>query len=242
MSEDLNFFKSNPSLEKNEGTSGKNERKDETTLENLEETSPTLEQRPESEMPDGVAGSKEKNLQIKGGNVWARYRGILYNLGSENPKEAFVGYYGRIPFFPFPEDLEEVIAYLVKQGDLNLEQAQQIREKYKIADLQRRTPYIEYYPTTGEISLVIIDDGYDLDYTQYWLSPLGYCRRYDFVTREGYLLPSSTVLSILESRRDTMDPEEFDKLIKTFTSAQQKIDLTYEYNRIEDPRLVYDDP
>jgi len=119
---------------------------------------------------------EQEMLEIEGNNIRANYKGKRYNLGSENPELAFYAYDNKIhTFFPSPQEIEEVVAHFKKRGDINEAQAQQILERYRIADAGRKTPKIEYDPETSEIKRVTIKDGYGEDAIEYWLSPPGYC-------------------------------------------------------------------
>lgn len=198
-----------------------------------------------------VQGPYEQEMfEIAENSVWANYRGNRYNLGSDNPEFAFTTYDDKSnTFFPSPQEIEEVIAHFVESGSLNKAQAQQIRERYKIAESQRKSPKIENDPTTNEIRRVTIKDGYGKSATEYWLSPSDCCWRvnmeeYKKAFREMSLNPQrirrayeylryqtpisgSEVLSILESRRGTMEPEEYEKLIGFFSGVKDKIDQVY---------------
>ncbi|MCS7091738.1 MAG: hypothetical protein NZM26_00075 [Patescibacteria group bacterium] len=179
-----------------------------------------------------VQGPYEQEMfEIAENSVWAHYRGNRYNLGSGNPEFAFRAYDDKLgTFFPSPQEIEDVIAHFVQSGNLGPSQAQQIRERYKIADSQRKSPKVEYDPQTNEISRVTIKDGYGKDMIEYWLSPSGHCWRvnmeeYKKALRERFLNPqrvitdayehfryqtplssSEVLLSILESRRETVEP------------------------------------
>ncbi len=199
-----------------------------------------------------VQGPYEQEMfEITENSIWAHYKGNRYNLGSDNPDFAFSAYDDRVDtFFPAPQEIEQVIAHFVERGNINEAQAQQIRERYKIADSQRKSPKVEYDPKSQEISRVTIKDGYGKDAIEYWLSPSGYCWRvnmeeYKKAFREMSLNPQRTrtdayeylryqtpisgsqVLSILESRRETMDPKEYEKLSSFFSGAREKIDQVY---------------
>lgn len=194
---------------------------------------------------------EQEMFEIVENGIWAHFRGNRYNLGSENPEFAFNAYDDKIePYFPSPQEIEEVIAHFMKRGDINEAQAQQIRERYKIADARRKSPIVEYDPKTQEIKGVTIEDGYGKDAVKYWLNPSGYCCRVNMeefkkALREmslnprrpitdpyGYLryqtpLSGFEVLSILESRKETMEPEEYEKLVVFFKGLKDKIDQVY---------------
>jgi len=199
-----------------------------------------------------IQGPYEQEMfEITENSVWAHYRGNRYNLGSENPEFAFNAYDDKInTFFPSPQEIGEVVAHFRERGDINEAQAQQILERYKIADAGRKSPKIEYDPKTSEISGVTIKDGYGEDAIEYWLNPSGYCWRvnmkeYEKALREMSLNPrrmgtdayeylryqtpisSSQVLSILESKKGTMKPEEYEELIGFFNGIRNKIDEVY---------------
>ncbi|MCX7928764.1 MAG: hypothetical protein N2558_03730 [Patescibacteria group bacterium] len=199
-----------------------------------------------------VQGPYEQEMfEIAENSVWAHYRGNRYNLGSDNPEFAFRAYDDKCDtFFPSPQEIEDVIAHFVQSGNLDSAQAQQIRQRYKIADSQRKSPKVEYDPKTNEIIRVTIKDGYGKDEIEYWLNPFGNCWRvnmkeYKKVLRKSFLnsqrirtdayqhlryqtpLSSSEVLFILESRRETMEPEQCEKLIRLFSSVKDKIDQVY---------------
>lgn len=198
-----------------------------------------------------VQGPYEQEMfKIEGNSVWAHFRGNRYNLGSENPEIAFSANDDKFDtFFPSPQEIEEVIAHFMKRGDINEAQAQQIRERYKIADARRKSPKVKYDPKTQEISSVTIKDGYGKDEIEYWLYPSGYCWRVNMeefkkaasemllnpqriITayehlRYQTLISGSQVLSILESRKETMKPEEYEKLVVFFNGVRDKIDQVY---------------
>jgi len=196
-----------------------------------------------------VQGPYEQEMfEITENSMWAHYKGNRYNLGSDNPDFAFSAYDDRVDtFFPAPQEIEQVIAHFVERGKINEAQAQQIRERYKIADSQRKSPKVEHDPKSQEISRVTIKDGYGKDAIEYWLSPSGYCwkvnmEEYKKAFREMSLNPQRTrtdayehlryqtpisgsqVLSILGSRRETMDPKEYDQLFAFFSGVREKID------------------
>lgn len=199
-----------------------------------------------------VQGPYEQEMfEIAENSMWAHYKGNRYNLGSDNPDFAFSAYDDKIDtFFPSPQEIEEVITHFFERGNINEAQAQQIRERYKIADSQRKSPKVERDPKSQEISRVTIEDGYGKDAIEYWLSQSGYCWRvnmeeYKKAFREMSLNPQRTrtdaykylryqtpisgsqVLSILESRRETMNPKEYEKLFSFFSGAREKIDKVY---------------
>lgn len=193
----------------------------------------------------------QEMFEIAENSVWAHYGGNRYNLGSDNPEFAFSAYDDKVDtFFPSPQEIEEVVAHFIERGNLDEAQAQQIRERYKIADSQRKAPEVEHDTKSQEISRVTIKDGYGKSAFEYWLSPSGYCWRvnmegYKKAFREMSLNPQRTrtdayeylryqtpisgseVLSILESRRETMEPEEYEKLIGFFSGVKDKIDQVY---------------
>lgn len=131
-------------------------------------------------------------------------------------------------------------------------QAQQIKERYRVADSQRKSPKIEYDPESKKISRVTIKDGYGEDEIEYRLNPQsGYCwkvdlEEYNKASREVLLNPQrvvtnsyeylryqtplsgSKVLRILESREETMDPEEYKKLFFIFSEVKEIIDQRYD--------------
>jgi len=194
---------------------------------------------------------EQEKFEIAENSVWAHYRGNRYNLGSESPEFAFNAYDDKVDtFFPSPQEIAEVVAHFGERGDITEAQVQQILERYRIADAGRRSPKIEYDPKTSEISRVTIKDGYDKDAIEYWLNPSGYCWRvnmeeYKKAFREMSLNPKglrtdayehlryqtplsgSQVLSILESRKETMELEEYEKLLGFFGGARDKIDKIY---------------
>lgn len=199
-----------------------------------------------------VQGPYEQEMfEIVENSIWANYRGNRYNLGSDNTESAFNAYDDKVEtFFPSPQEIEDVITHFVERGNLNQAQAQQIRERYKIADSQRKAPKVEYDPKTGEVRRVTIKDGYGKSAIEYWLSPSGYCwivnmEEYKKAFREMLLNPrrirtdayeylrhqtplsGSEVISILESRKETMEPEEYEKLLGFFSSIKDKIDQVY---------------
>jgi len=194
---------------------------------------------------------KEK-FEIAENEIYAHYKGNRYNLGSEDPEFAFNAYDDKFDtFFPSPQEIEEVVTHFKERGDINKAQAQQILERYRIADARRKSPKIEYDPKTSEIKGVTIKDGYGKGAIEYWLNPSGYCwqvnmeeykkalremllnpRRtitdaYDEYLRYQTPLSGSQVLTILESRKDTMKPEEYEKLISFFSGLRNKIDQVY---------------
>ena len=200
-----------------------------------------------------VLGPYEQEMfEIAKNGVWAHFKGNRYNLGSEDPEFAFNAYDDKVDtFFPSPQEIEEVVAHFRERGDINEAQAQQILERYIIADARRKSPKIEYDPKTSEISRVTIKDGYGKDAIEYWLSPSGYCWRvnmeeYKKAFREMSLNPrrmktdayeylryqtplsSSQILSILESRKEMMKPEEYEKIIGFFIGVKDKIDQVYQ--------------
>lgn len=121
---------------------------------------------------------EQEMLDITENSVWAHYKGNRYNLSSDDPEVAFFACDDKYnTFFSSPTQIEEVVTHFVKRGNLNQAQAQQIREKHKIADTERKSPKVEYDPKTKEISSVIIKDGYGKDAIEYWLKPSGYCWR-----------------------------------------------------------------
>jgi hypothetical protein len=198
-----------------------------------------------------VLGPYEKEMfEIAENNIWAYYRGNRYNLGSENPEFDFYAYDNKVDtFFPSPQEIEEVVAHFKERGDINEAQAQQILERYRIADARRKSPKIEYDPKTSEITQVTIKDGYGKDEIEYWLSPSGYClrvnmKKYKKALKEMSLNPqrrqddyellryqtplsSSQILSILESRKEMMELEEYEKIIGFFSGIKDKIDQVY---------------
>lgn len=199
-----------------------------------------------------VQGPYEQEMfEIAENSVWAHYNGNRYNLGSDSPEFAFSAYDDKVDtFFPSPQEIEQVVAHFVERGNINEAQAQQIRERYKIADSQRKSPKVEHDPKSQEISRVTIKDGYGKDEIEYWLSPSGYCWRvnmeeYKKAFREMSLNPQRTrtdaheylryqtpisgsqVQTILESRRETMDPKEYEKLFSFFSGIREKIDQVY---------------
>ncbi len=198
-----------------------------------------------------VQGSCEQEMiEIAENSMWAHYKGNRYNLGSDNPEFAFIADDNVDTFFPSPEEIEEIIAHFTQRGDINEAQAQQIRERYKIADSQRKSPKVERDPNSQEISRVTIKDGYGKNAIEYWISPSGYCWRvnmeeYKKAFREMLLNPlrtrtdpyeyfryqspisSSEVLFILESRKETMESEEYEKLVGFFNAIRDKIDQVY---------------
>lgn len=208
-----------------------------------------------------VAGPYEQEMfEIAENSIWAHYRGNRYNLGSDNPEFAFRAYDDKVDtFFPSLQEIEEVITHFVERGNLDQAQAQQIRERYKIADSQRKTPKVEHDTKSQEISRVTIKDGYGKSAFEYWLSPSGYCwkvnmEEYKKACREMSLNPQrirtddyeylryqtpisgSEVLSILESRRGTMELEEYEKLIGFFSGVKDKIDQVYNQQQTFRPR------
>ena len=201
-----------------------------------------------------VKGPYEQEMfKIAENSVWAHYNGNRYNLGSDNPEFAFSAYDDRIhTFFPSPQEVEEVVAHFLERGNLDQAQAQQIRERYKIADFQRKAPKVEYDQRTTEISRVTIREGYGKSAIEYWLGPSGYCWRVNMEeykkaliemslnpqrTSDEYLryqtpryqtpISGSQVLSILESRKETLAPEEYEKLLGFFSGVRDKIDQVY---------------
>jgi len=210
-----------------------------------------------------VLGPYEQEMfKIAENDIWAHYRGNRYNLGSENPEFAFNAYDDKVDtFFPSPQEIEEVVAHFRERGDINEAQAQQILERYRIADAGRKSPKIEYDPKTSEISRVTIKDGYGKDAIEYWLSPSGYCWRvnmeeYKKALREMSLNPqrirgayeflryqtplsSSQILSILESRKEMMEPEEYEKIIGFFIGIKDKIDQVYQLMSLMSKKSSY---
>ncbi len=199
-----------------------------------------------------VKGPYEQEMfEMAENSVWAHFKGNRYNLGSENPEFAFNAYDDKVDtFFPTFQEINDVLMHFVKSGDLDETQAQQIRERYKIADVRRKSPRVEHDPKTQEISRVTIVDGYGKDVTEYWLSPSGYCWRvnmeeYKKAFREMSLNPQrirtdayehlryqtplsgSEVISVLESRKETIEPEEYEKLLVFFGNVRDKIDQIY---------------
>ncbi len=116
-----------------------------------------------------VQGPYEQEMfEIAENSMWAYYNGNRYNLGSDDPGSAFNAYDDKLYiFFPSPQEIEQVVAHFVKRGNINEAQAQQIIEKYKIADSQRKSPKVEYDSKSQEISRVIIKDGYGKDAIEY---------------------------------------------------------------------------
>lgn len=132
----------------------------------------------------------------------------------------------------------------MRRGDLNWKQAREIIKGYKIVDSQRKSPKVEYDPETQGISRVTIKEGYGEDEIEYWLLPSGYCwkvnmKKYREAFRERLLNPRSLksgsseyqtllfsreVLSILKSRRGTLEPEEYEKLLNFFEGIKDRID------------------
>lgn len=199
-----------------------------------------------------VQGPYEQEMfEIEENSMWAYYKENRYDLGSDNPEFAFYAYNDTDDtFFPSPEEIEEVIAHFTQRGDINEAQAQQIRERYKIADAERKSPKVEYDIKTSEISHVKINDGYGKDAIEYWLSPSGYCWRvnmeeYKKALKKAFLNPKriitdpyeyliyqtpisgTQVLSILESRKGMMEPEEYERLVGFFQDVRDKIDQVY---------------
>lgn len=193
---------------------------------------------------------EQEKFEIVNNSIWVNYNGNRYNLGNDNPKFAFIAYDDKgNPFFPSPQEIEDVITHFVERGDLDQTQAQQIRERYKDADSQRKSPKVEYDPKTGEINQVIIKDGYGESEIEYYLNSSGYCYKVNTkehrkafreislnpqrIRREIYIqLSSSEVLSILESRKETMEPEEYKKLFEFFNGIKDKIDQQYQQSLV----------
>lgn len=191
---------------------------------------------------------EQEMLDIAESSVWAHYKGNRYNLGSDNPKFAFFACDDKVcTFFPSPQEIEEVVTHFVERGNLDQAQAQQIRERYKIADTRRKSPKVEYDPKTQEISKVTIKEGYGKEETEYWLGSSGYCWRVNMegfkkAFEESMLNPTrprrdayeyfryqtpisgAEVLSLLESRKGTMDLKEYKKLFNFFSGIKEKID------------------
>ena len=194
---------------------------------------------------------EQEKFEIAENSVWAHYRGNRYNLGSENPEFSFSAYDYKIDtFFPALQEIEKVVAHFKERGDISEAQAQQILERYRLADTRRKSPKIEYDPKTSEISRVTIKDGYGKDAVEYWLNPSGYCwrvnmeeykkafrkmllnpqkRRADAYEHLRYQIPlsGSQVLTILESRKETMEHGEYEKLFRFFSGVKDKIDEVY---------------
>ena len=200
---------------------------------------------------DTTQGPYEQEMfQIAENDVWAHFRGNRYNLGSENPEFAFRAYDDEFDyFFPSPQEINDVIAHLVKRGHINEEQAQQIRVRYNTADARRKSPKVEYNPETQEISRVTIEDGYAKNAVAYWLNASGYCFKVDMVEykkaltkmmlsqqdtlkgADGYRyifpIPSTEVSIILARREETMEPDEYNKLVVFFSNLSQKINQAH---------------
>ena len=189
---------------------------------------------------------EQEKLEITENGIWAHFKGNRYNLGSKDPDFAFmVNDDTRNSFFPSPQEIEEVITHFMKCGDIDEALAQQIREGYKIADARRKSPKVKYNPETNEILKVTIKDGYGKDEVEYWLYSSGYCwkanmEEYIRAVREMMLNPkgadldafktpisSSQFLVILKSRRKTMDPKEYKKLVGFVKGMRDKIDQLY---------------
>jgi hypothetical protein len=201
---------------------------------------------------------KEK-FEIAENEIYAYYKGNRYNLGSEDPEFAFNAYDDKFDtFFPSPQEIEEVVAHFKERGDINEAQAQQILEKYRIADARRKSPKIEYDPKTSEIKRVTIKDGYGKDEIEYWLSSSGDYWRVDIEEYKKALrgislnpqrketnayeylkyqtpLSSSQILSILESRKEMMKPEEYEKLISFFKGIRDKMMKKYKLGSNKPP-------
>lgn len=201
-----------------------------------------------------VQGLYEQEMFIIGENgVWAHYNGNRYNLSKDNPQFAFSAFDDKCHiFFPSPQEIENVIIHFIERGNLDQAQAQQIKEGYKVADSQRKSPKVEYDPETKEISRVTVKGGYGKSEIEYWLNSSGYCWRVDMekyrkilgqiglgsqsISTEDYdgnlryqtSLSGSEVLYILESRIDTMEPEEYEKLLGFFRGLKDKIDQVYD--------------
>lgn len=198
-----------------------------------------------------VQGPYEQEVfEIAENSIWAHFKGNRYNLGSEDPEFAFNAYDDKVDtFFPSPQEIDEVLSHFLASGKITTGQAQQIKERYEIADKRRKSPKVEYDLKTQEISRITIKDGYGKDAIEYWLGTSGYCWRVNmeeykkaFRDREMSLNPQrsrtdayeylryqtplsgSQVLSILESRKELMKPEEYEKLLSFFSGVRDKID------------------
>ena len=191
---------------------------------------------------------EEGKFEISANGIWAHYNGNRYNLGSDDPEFAFYAYDDEFnSFFPSPKEIEEVINYFMKKGFIDEKQAQKIREKYKIADIQRQSPKIQY-DENGRISKVDIEDGYGEDVIQYWITSSGYCWRVEmeeykkairkiFLNRESTginfrcqtPINSDEILSVLKKREEIMKPEEYQQLIGFVESIKDKIDSVYSF-------------
>lgn len=199
-----------------------------------------------------VKGPYEQEMfETEENNAWAHYKGNRYNLGNDDPESAFNAYNDRYDvFFPSPQEIDEVLSHFVSSGDITNKRVQQIKEKYEVADKRRKSPKIEHDSKTKEIDRVVIKDGYGKDEFEYRLGSSGYCWR---VNMEGYKrafremsfnpqriridahehlryqapLSGVEVLSILESRKETLKKEEYKKLHRFFKGIRNKIDKAY---------------
>jgi len=194
---------------------------------------------------------EQEKFETSANNIWAQYRDKRYNLGSDNPKWDFYRYSEGNTFslFPPPQEIDEVLAHFVKCGDVTEEQAQQLKARYKIADTRRQIPKIDYDPETQQIKLVKFRENYDENETEYVLGAAGGCwkvnvKRFQEATIKKGLEPGrawnsgdsrryqsplsgSQVLSVLESRKETTDPEEYKKLLGFFSGMKDRIDQVY---------------
>lgn len=182
-------------------------------------------------------------IEITKNSILVNYCGNRYNLSYNNTKFIFKAYnYKGDPFVPFPQEIEDVVTHFVERGNLDQVQAKQILEKYELFDFQRKSPKVEYNLKTKEISRVVIEDGYGKDVIEYWLNPFGYCfkvnmEKYRKAIKESLLNPKIQnfddseyqeslsrvdILSILESRKEMMEPEEYKKVFNFFKDVKNQ--------------------
>jgi hypothetical protein len=62
----------------------------------------------------------QEKFEIEENDIWVNFRGNRYNLGNEDPEFAFIARDDKDePFFPSPQEIEEVISYFKKRGNIN---------------------------------------------------------------------------------------------------------------------------
>lgn len=188
---------------------------------------------------------EQEECKIDKGNIQFKYKGKTYNLGPTGPLDSsklddFYAYNERgEPFFPSPEKIDEIIAHLMQQGVINEEQAQQIRENYKSADIRRRLPRVER-DEEGRIKRVTIRDGYGEEEKEYYINDTTgasvlYLRRktpgdiykYPPYQRQwiiGHPIFYSEALDLLKKIREIINDDEYKELLNFVKRVKGRID------------------
>lgn len=164
----------------------------------------------------------QDKVESHDGKLAVQFNGNRYLLDGYEPQHSFKAYDERgHAHFIAPHEIELVLGYAVKSGDLTEAEATKIASNYQEADRQRQTPKVEF-DKDGSVKEISYLTGYGADEAKVSLGKSGYGYRTNLAQQaermqEAMLnMGKPQMIGIDEDRSYTpLSPYEADEMVRT---------------------------